>query len=145
MKIRLATFSLREEPSVAVLFNEYLNRLKHYCTIEVLALKSSTQKGEADTILKKISKRDELILLDEGGKEFTSKEFAVWLDKKLNASGNLFFVIGSAYGFHPSLLEKSSMKISLSRMTFPHLLAKVIFAEQLYRALTIIRNEKYHH
>ena len=145
MKIRIITISQRDEPAGTDLFNNYLKRLKHYCTIEILALKSTNPKDEAILVLKKMSGDEEMILLEESGKEFSSQEFSAWLQKKMNASKNLCFVIGSAYGFDSSLKEKSALMISLSQMTLPHQLAKVIFAEQLYRAFTILRNEKYHH
>jgi 23S rRNA (pseudouridine1915-N3)-methyltransferase len=145
MKIKVITISQRDESASADLFNEYIRRLKHYCTIEVIVLSSSDQKKEAADVLKKTSEDEELILLDEEGKELSSVGFSSWLQKKMSASRNLCFVIGSAYGFDETLKKKSTQMISLSRMTFPHQLAKVIFAEQLYRAFTILRNEKYHH
>lgn len=145
MKIRIITISNRDDSAATDLFNNYLKRLKHYCTIETLALKSTHPKDEADLVLKKISGDEEMILLEESGKEFSSQEFSAWLQKKMNGSKNLCFVIGSAYGFDASLKKKSALMISLSQMTLPHQLAKVIFTEQLYRAFTIIRNEKYHH
>ena len=144
MKIKVITISERDKSASTGLFAEYVRRLKHYCTIEAIALKSSGQKEEATAVLKKTSGDEELILLDEAGKEFSSVEFASWLQKKMNASRNLCFVIGSAYGFDETL-KKNALMISLSRMTLPHQLAKVVFAEQLYRAFTILRNEKYHH
>jgi 23S rRNA (pseudouridine1915-N3)-methyltransferase len=145
MKIRIITILQSEEAASGLLFNEYIKRLKHYSRIEVVSLKSSTQKEETQAVMKKVSADEDLILLDETGKEFSSKEFSTWLQKKLNASKNICFVIGSAYGFDDSLKKKSTMMISLSKMTLPHQLAKVIFAEQLYRAFTILKNEKYHH
>ncbi|HYV94920.1 MAG TPA: 23S rRNA (pseudouridine(1915)-N(3))-methyltransferase RlmH [Chitinophagales bacterium] len=145
MKIRIITISQSKEPAATDLFSNYIKRLKHYCILETIALKSSNQKEEAAAVLKKISTDEELILLDETGKEFSSREFSSWLQKKLNGSKNLCFVIGSAYGFDESLKKKCSMMMTLSQMTLPHQLAKVLFAEQLYRAFTILRNEKYHH
>jgi len=145
MKIKVITISHSEEEASTNLINEYIKRLKHYSKIEITTLKSTNQKEEAAAVMKKISADEELILLDERGKEFSSTEFSSWLQKKLNASKNLCFVIGSAYGFDDSLKKKSTMMISLSKMTLPHQLAKVIFAEQLYRAFTILKNEKYHH
>src|SRR6266446_4267262 len=115
MKIRIIIISHSEEEAPTKLFNDYIKRLKHYFTIETTALKSSNQKEEAAAVLKKISVDEELILLDERGKEFSSKEFSSWLQKKLNASKNLCFVIGSAYGFDESLKKKCSMMISLSK------------------------------
>ncbi|MCY7410868.1 MAG: 23S rRNA (pseudouridine(1915)-N(3))-methyltransferase RlmH [Chitinophagales bacterium] len=145
MKIKLITISKNESAAVEELFTDYTKRLKHYTTLEIIQLKPSSLKDEATAILKKLSSDDELILLDEKGKEFTTVAFSSFLQKKMNASRNLCFVIGSAYGFDDDLKKKSSTLISLSKMTLPHLLAKVIFAEQLYRAFTVLKNEKYHH
>lgn len=113
--------------------------------MEVIRLKPASLKEEAASVLHKTGSGFELILLEEHGKEFTSVQFADWLGRKMNASKNLCFVIGSAYGFDDSLKEKATQLISLSKMTLPHQLAKVVFIEQLYRAFTILKNEKYHH
>lgn len=113
--------------------------------MEVIRLKPTSPKEEAALVLRKAGSGFELILLDESGKEFTSVQFADWLGRKLNTSKNLCFVMGSAYGFDDSLKKKATQLISLSKMTLPHQLAKVVFIEQLYRAFTILKNEKYHH
>jgi 23S rRNA (pseudouridine1915-N3)-methyltransferase len=144
MKIKLITISKNETAATEELFSEYLKRLKHYTSFEHIQLKPSTLKEEADLILKKADEH-ELILLDEHGKEFSTKEFSSFLQKKMNASKNICFVIGSAYGFDEELKKKNLTQIALSKMTMPHQLVKVIFIEQLYRAFTILKNEKYHH
>src|SRR4029079_14781700 len=108
--------------------------------IEVLRLKPSSLKEEATMIQNKTEQGYELILLDESGKEFSSIQFSEFLARKMNASKNICFVIGSAYGFHDDLKKKSVQLISLSKMTMPHQLAKVVFIEQLYRAYTILKN-----
>ncbi len=96
--------------------------------------------------MKKIKDSDEVILLDERGKEFRSVELAAWLEEKLTRSArDLVFVIGGAYGFSPQVYERADGKLSLSRMTFSHQMVRTIFAEQLYRALTIMKGEPYHH
>ena len=145
MKIKIITISKSDTEATEELFSEYLKRLKHYTTIELLQLKPSTLKEEAAMIQNKTALGYELILLDETGKEFSSVQFAEFLNRKMNASKNICFVVGSAYGFHDDLKKKSDQSISLSKMTMPHQLAKVVFIEQLYRAFTILKNEKYHH
>ncbi len=152
MKIRIITIAKNQDVNTATLFNEYLKRLNHYTPVEEIFLKASSQKDElihrreeAASVLKRIVSDEIMILLDEGGKELTSIAFASWLEMKLNAGRNLCFIIGGAYGFDEALRKKSNSAISLSKMTLPHQLAKVVFAEQLYRAFTILRNEKYHH
>jgi len=84
--------------------------------------------------------------LDERGKEFTSVQFAEFIEKKTHTSiKRLVFVIGGAYGFSPAVYEAANEKVALSKMTFPHQLIRLIFIEQLYRAMTILNNEQYHH
>lgn len=132
----------------------FLDRLKHYCKSEWMELPNKKTANtidqvlnlEASQILKLVDKTDYLVLLDEKGKEFSSPIFAGWMEKHLaSTGGNLIFVIGGAYGFHNSVYERANMKIALSQMTFTHQMVRLIFIEQLYRAFTIIRNEKYHH
>jgi len=152
MKIRVITISGNESPLINKISAEYFRRLQHYVKAEKISLKSSSKKNiseqkkeEAAAVLKQMKDNDELILLDESGIQFSSLEFADFLRKKMNASKNICFVIGSAYGFDDDLKKKASRLISLSKMTLPHQLAQLIFAEQIYRAFTILRNQKYHH
>ena len=101
---------------------------------------------EGEQIIKLLEKGDYVILLDETGKEFTSKEFAGYINKKQVANvKHLVFILGGAYGFSDELYQLANEKMSLSKMTFPHQMVRYIFLEQLYRAFTIINNEPYHH
>lgn len=101
---------------------------------------------EGELILKNLKPSDDVILLDERGKEYRSVEFAAELEKKMAGSGkDIVFVIGGAYGFSEAVYKRADGKISLSKMTFSHQLVRTIFAEQLYRAFTIMRGEPYHH
>ena len=101
---------------------------------------------EGKSILKCVRPTDELILLDEHGREFRSVEFASFLEKKMTTSArDVVFVIGGAYGFSQEVYDRSDSKISLSKMTFSHQMVRTIFVEQLYRAFTIIKGESYHH
>jgi 23S rRNA (pseudouridine1915-N3)-methyltransferase len=135
---------------------EYEKRIRHYVSFtsetiqvprRVKSLSPSRMKGvEADMVLKRLNPDDHVILLDERGKQYTSIDFSDLLNKKLNTSiKNLVFVIGGPFGFDDRLYERADGLLSLSVMTFPHQLVRLIFLEQLYRALTIMRGEPYHH
>ena len=101
---------------------------------------------EGELILKKIIPGDYVILLDDKGKEFTSTQFAAYLEGLFNQSlKNICFVAGGAYGFSDELYKRANAKLSLSKMTISHQIVRDIFSEQLYRAFTIINNEPYHH
>jgi len=104
------------------------------------------KKKEGHLILKKLEKNDLLILLDENGKTFTSTKFAKWFEQKLQLSNRkLIFLVGGAYGFSEEVYQRGNGKVSLSNMTFSHQMIRLFFLEQLYRALTIMKNEPYHH
>lgn len=134
----------------------YKSRLSHYIPFiieEIPELKNVSalsedqiKRKEGEAVLKNISPQDELILLDEKGKEFRSIDFAGFLQDRMLYSGkDIVFLIGGAYGFSDAVYERAKMKISLSKMTYSHQMVRVIFAEQLYRAFTIIKGEPYHH
>ncbi len=134
---------------------EYKNRLKRYLVVEFIevVLNSSNKKKPKDVleeekvkIFSQIKAGDYLVLLDENGIVYSSEEFSKWLNKKfVSIQGDLIFVVGGAYGFHDELKERSNEQISLSKMTFTHQMVRVVFTEQLYRAMTILKNEPYHH
>ena len=134
---------------------EYKSRLKRYLAVDFIELElSSSVKRKMQEILEEESAKimsfvkssDHLVLLDENGANLSSEEFAKWLNKKfVSIQGDLIFVVGGAYGFHANLKERANEQLSLSSMTFTHQMVRVIFAEQLYRAMTILKNEPYHH
>jgi len=104
------------------------------------------KKQEADIILQQLNDDDFLILLDERGKNISSIELSELLQKKANESSKrLVFLIGGAFGVHDSLMKKAGFTWSISKLVFPHMLVRLILAEQVYRACSILRNEKYHH
>lgn len=104
------------------------------------------KKKEADIILNALGKDDYLVALDERGKSLSSENLAAFIQTRANDSTRqLIFLIGGAYGLHENVLQRAGFKWSLSLLTFPHQLVRLILAEQVYRACTIIRNEKYHH
>lgn len=154
MKLTLLFCGKTREKHVMNGMQEYLKRIKHYFKIEVIESTDvhniddpDKQKlVEAEKLLKHINPGDFLVLLDEKGKEFTSRQFASFIEKQIMAgTKNMVFVIAGAYGAHSKLLERVDAKISLSKMTFPHQLVRLIFVEQLYRACSIIHKEPYHH
>lgn len=136
--------------------NEYLNRLKHYVPVErveIPDLKNAKKltvdqikKQEGELILSKVGAGEQLYLLDEHGKTFTSEKFASFLQQRFNQGGHaLTLVIGGPYGFSEELYAAAQGKISLSELTFSHQMVRMILFEQLYRGMTILRGEPYHH
>ena len=134
----------------------YVSRLRHYVPFSVTEIpelkkvsaltEAQIKEKEGELILKQVGPADILVLLDERGTQYRSVEFARWMEKQLGQSArNLIFVIGGAYGFSPAVYERANGKISLSPMTFSHQMVRTIFAEQLYRAFTILKGEPYHH
>jgi 23S rRNA (pseudouridine1915-N3)-methyltransferase len=134
----------------------YVSRLRHYVPFtltEIPELKKVSALSEAqikekegELILKQLGPSDVLVLLDEKGNTYRSVDFARWLQGQLNQGGrNLVFVIGGAYGFSPAVYARANSLLSLSPMTFSHQMVRTVFAEQLYRAFTILKGEPYHH
>lgn len=155
MKIRLISIGKTNEPYLKEGIAIYLKRLKHYCDFEILELEEikgsksmsmdEYKKKEAEKIMPYLL-ADEIILLDEKGKEYTSFEFAQHLNKKMiNSVRSIDFVIGGPFGFDTSLRNKAKEFLSMSNMTFSHQMIRLLFVEQVYRAMTIIKGEKYHH
>jgi len=156
MKLALLWVGRTQFSYISQASTEYFNRIKHYMPfeqIEVPDLKSTRNMTESvqrikegQGILKQLRSDDFVVLLDDKGKAFTSKEFASWVEKmQLNSIKRIVFVIGGAYGFSPEIYERANMQLSLSKMTFSHQIIRAIFAEQLYRVMTILRGEPYHH
>ncbi|RUT73393.1 23S rRNA (pseudouridine(1915)-N(3))-methyltransferase RlmH [Ancylomarina longa] len=156
MKITLLVIGKTDKEFVKKGIEEYQKRLVHYIPFELKIipdLKSTKNLSEAqqkqkegDLILGKIEASDCLILLDENGKEYSSAAFSNYLEKKMiSGIKNLVFVIGGPYGFSEEVYKKAQGKVSLSKMTFSHQMIRMIFVEQLYRAMTIIKGEPYHH
>ena len=156
MKISLITVGKTDVKWVREGLELYVSRLSHYVPFtleEIPELKNVSaltrdqiKEKEGEGILKRIKAGDEVVLLDERGRELRSVELAAWLREKLSRSGrDLVFVIGGAYGFSQAVYDRSDASLSLSRMTFSHQMVRTIFAEQLYRAFTIMKGEPYHH
>ena len=156
MRITLLTVGRTDVPWVREGLNLYTSRLGHYVPFAVSEIpelknvsslsREQIMQKEGELILKSLKQSDDVILLDEHGKEYRSIEFASMLSDKFSRSGrDVVFVIGGAYGFSPDVYARADGKLSLSRMTFSHQMVRTIFAEQLYRAFTIMKGEPYHH
>lgn len=156
MKIGLLTVGKTDIGWVREGLETYASRLRHYvpfAVAEIPELKNAAalsrdqiREKEGDLILKALKPSDRVILLDEHGKEFRSVEFARALERMTAGGGkDLVFVIGGAYGFSEAVYGRADGKVSLSKMTFSHQMVRAIFAEQLYRAFTIVKGEPYHH
>ena len=156
MKIALLTVGKTDRDWVRQGLDIYVSRLKHYIQFSITEIpelknvsalsRDQIKTREGELILKNVRPTDDVILLDEHGKEFSSMEFAKILQDKISYAGkDMVFVIGGAYGFSDAVYQRSNSRISLSRMTFSHQMVRAIFAEQLYRAFTIIKGEPYHH
>ncbi len=155
MKTTLVAIGKTDDSYIRTGIDKYVNRLRHYISFDVQVLPDVKNKNlsaeqqklaEAKLLLPFFAPSDIVVLLDEGGQEFTSRAFADFFTKQtLSGRRNLFFVIGGPYGFASDVYQRANAKISLSRMTFSHQMVRLIFLEQLYRAQTIIKGEPYHH
>lgn len=156
MKIKLVFVGKTKSKYLIEGESEYVKRLKYYCKLSehtIKEIKNSSKlskkeflKMEGEQILKVIHKSDYVILLDDKGDKLSSVEFSDFLNNKINNSfKELVFIVGGAYGFSDNIYSRADGKISMSKMTFSHQIIRLIFKEQLYRAFTIIKGEKYHH
>ena len=156
MKIVLLVVGKTVESYFIQGIEEYSKRLAHYVPFEIAvipelrntkSLSTDQQKErEADFILKSFLPGDYIVLLDEHGKEMRSLEFADYMKRKMNTvNKRLVFIIGGPYGFSEKVYQAANEKISMSKMTFSHQMIRLIFIEQIYRAMTILNNEPYHH
>ena len=155
MKVTLLVVGKTTDSHIEALINDYQKRLTHYLpfTLQVIpelkntkALTPEQQKhAEGELILKALSANVDLILLDEHGKEFRSVEFADYLQKRMSSGRDVVFVVGGPYDFSEAVYQRANGKISLSKLTFSHQMVRLFFVEQIYRAMTILRGEPYHH
>uniref|UniRef100_UPI00404897CA 23S rRNA (pseudouridine(1915)-N(3))-methyltransferase RlmH n=1 Tax=Algoriphagus sp. TaxID=1872435 RepID=UPI00404897CA len=156
MQIKLVVLGKTDHKAIQELIADYSTRLGHYIRFELevipdlkqsKSLSETLQKEkEGELILKKVLPSDEVFLLDARGKSFSSLEFADFFQKKMNSGlKQLVLVIGGPYGFSESVYERANGKISLSKMTLSHQMIRPFLIEQMYRAMTILRNEPYHH
>jgi len=156
MKLILLVVGKTNETWIQSAIAGYEKRLKHYLPFQVEIIpdlkttkcltEEQIRQKEAEAILAWIKPGDNMVLLDENGEQYSSEGFAGLLQKKMLAGNrNLIFVVGGPYGFAPSVYETVRERISLSKMTFSHQMVRLFFVEQLYRAMTILKGEPYHH
>lgn len=156
MKITLLVVGKTTDKHIVALVDEYMARLKHYVPVEIEVIpelrqtKSLTEEQqkeqEASLIIGRILPGDRVVLLDEHGTERRSVEFAAWMQKRmLSGTKRLLCIVGGPYGFAPSVYARADEKISLSQMTLSHQMIRLLFVEQVYRAMTILNGEPYHH
>lgn len=155
MKITLLVVGKTTDERLASLISDYKQRLSHYVPFEFAVIpdlknaKSLTmdqiKSAEGELILRALTPAMDVILLDEHGREYRSVEFADFLQKKMSSGKDLTLVIGGPYGFSKEVYARANGKLSLSQMTFSHQMIRIMAIEQIYRAMTILRNEPYHH
>jgi len=155
MRITLIVVGKTSDARLVSLIEDYRQRLAHYVPFELVVLpdlknaKSLSEEqlktAEGEAILSRLTPSMDVVLLDEHGREFRSIEYAEWLQKKMAAGKDLTLIIGGAYGFSKEVYQRANGKLSLSQMTFSHQMIRLMAIEQIYRAMTILRNEPYHH
>ena len=156
MKLCLMVVGQTDDSELKGAIERYLKRLKHYCNFELEVIKAPKQfrklaqselkTAEGKLILENLNNQDFLVLLDEQGTEFSSVEFSNKLQKWLNGGHKrIVFLIGGAFGFSEEVYQRANFKMALSRLTLTHQMVRLFFTEHLYRAFTILKNEKYHH
>jgi len=156
MKLVLMCTGRTRDNAIADATARYAARIPHYmpfelrCLPDVKTSRGTTEERQKDEegrrMLAAVSSDDYVVLLDERGRQFTSREFSAFVERKsLEIHRNLVFIIGGPYGFSREVYDRADMQLSLSAMTFPHELVRLFFVEQLYRAMSIMRGEPYHH
>ena len=155
MKITLLVVGETNDERLRSLIADYQQRLSHYVPFEFVVLpdiknakalsEEQLKNAEGEAILARLSPSMDVLLLDEHGREFRSIDYADFLQKKMGSGRDLTLVIGGAYGFSPAVYQRANGKISLSQMTFSHQMIRLMAIEQIYRAMTILRGEPYHH
>jgi 23S rRNA (pseudouridine1915-N3)-methyltransferase len=156
MKVTLLVTGVSDDCDLAPAIDRYLKRLKHYVAFDLEEIKCPKQfarlegddlkRAEGELILSKVVAQDLVVILDEQGKQYDSVGFSTQLQKWMNAGHRrIVFVVGGAFGFSEAVYARADHRMALSQMTLTHQMVRLFFVEQLYRAFTILRNEKYHH
>ncbi len=156
MNIELLVVGKTDSALIEEIVASYVKRINHYCKFSITTLAdvkntknlsvNQQRTAEGEMILRQVVDSDFVTLLDERGTEYRSVDFAFWLQKRMNSGvRRLLIVIGGPYGFSEAVYLRANSKVSLSKMTFSHQIVRAIFAEQIYRAFTILKNEPYHH
>ncbi len=156
MKIVIVAVGRIREPYFRAGVDDYLARIQHYLPVEEIEVQAGSKEedngrgsytlvAEGERLQKALARESFVVCLDRSGKEFSSEQLSAWLQARMSESvARLAFVLGGAWGLSPSVLARSQFTLSLSQLTFPHELSRLILTEQLYRALTLWKGEKYH-
>ena len=143
--IKIICLGKIKEPYLNDLIDDYQKRISKYHKLEIIELKDTNNlEEERDNILKHIGNQDYVISLDIDGKEFDSVSLSKVIDNAFMTNGTITFIIGSSYGLHEDIKNKSNLRLSFSKLTFPHGLFRGILLEQIYRSFKILNNETYH-
>ena len=155
MKITLLVVGKTTDSRLSSLMEEYISRLKHYVPFELVVVpdlkntkalsEEQIKTAEGEAILRYLTPSMDVVLLDEHGREFRSIEYAEWLQKKMGSGKDLTLIIGGPYGFSEAVYARANGKVSFSKMTFSHQMIRLMAVEQIYRGMTILRGEPYHH
>ena len=155
MKISLLVVGKTTDTRLSSLMEEYISRLKHYVPFELVVVpdlkntkalsEEQIKAAEGEAILRYLTPSMDVVLLDEHGREFRSIEYAEWLQKKMGSGKDLTLVVGGPYGFSEAVYARANGKVSFSKMTFSHQMIRLMAVEQIYRGMTILRGEPYHH
>lgn len=156
MKLKIIFVGKTEADYLNTACNTFENRLKNYLPLEIIVIpalkntkslnKEQQKTKEGKLILNKLDNSDFVVLLDEKGKEYRSVEWAEYFQKKMNSGiKSLCLIVGGPYGFSQEVYLKSNQKVALSKMTFSHQMIRLLLLEQCYRAMSILKNEPYHH
>ena len=155
MKVNLVVVGKTVSKDLEAMISDYCRRLKHYVSFELVVLpdlkntkgltEEQIKQAEGEMILAKVGGGSDVVLLDEHGLEYRSVELAQWIRKKQNGGRDLWLVIGGPYGFSEAVYARANSKLSMSKLTFSHQMIRLLVVEQLYRAMTILRGEPYHH
>lgn len=156
MKITLLVTGVSDDHELAPAIDRYVKRLGHYVPFDIEEIKcpkhfsklttEELKKEESQLILSRISPQDMVVVLDERGKHWDTVGFSAQLQKWMNTGcKRIVFIVGGAYGFSEEVYQRADQRMALSNMTLTHQMVRLFFVEQLYRAFTILRNEKYHH
>jgi len=146
MKILFISIGKQNDSDIAKAVEDYTKRIKRYFEAEWRLIPTSDKEKEANQILKNIDSSDFVVVLDDKGKEMTTEELAGFIEKRMIAGDKkVVFIIGGAYGFTEDVYKRANIKWSLSKLIFPHQLVRLILSESIYRAISVIKNEPYHH
>ncbi len=146
MKFTFISVGKKNDSDIAGAIEDYTKRIERYFKVEWKIIPSSDEKKEGEQILKSIEMGDFVLALDDMGKELSTEELSEFIEKRMIAGdGRIVFIIGGAYGLSDEVLNRANFKWSLSKLTFPHQIVRLILSESLYRAISILKKEPYHH